>query len=154
MATIKNVELLDNIRTDALILMKQNPSISYSDAYNKAKEALINNQKITEYEYKPFTVDISDELLDKKVKNVSEEEYYSDIKNLLKDKVNISDFSNEQLKQLAIATKMEIDIQKIADKNYSPEQMRVLAALLSSGVNVDKYLGDYSFKPSDIFLEL
>lgn len=155
MANIKNIELLDNIRTDALLLMKENPNLDYLEAYKIAKEQLISDSKITEYVDKPFSVEIQDELLNFNEKSKSDNLSYDDeIKELLKDKIDISGFTNEQLKQLAISTKMEIDITKIADKKYSPEQIKVLAVMMSIGKNIDKYIGNYDFKPSDVWAEI
>jgi hypothetical protein len=63
MSTIKNIELIDDVRTDALILMKNDPSLTYDQAYIQAKQKLIGDENINSFEFKPFEVELDSSLV-------------------------------------------------------------------------------------------
>ncbi len=162
MATVQNIELIDDVRKDALILMKSRPNISYLEAYALARENLIGEKKITEFNFKPFTVSVE---LDGKVSEntVTNEEivedssatyYHEYAKKEFGNILKISDYTTDQLKAYVIAHKMGVDISKFASELYNPDQINFLAVMLASGKNIDKYLNDYNFVPKDEFLKI
>lgn len=152
MATYKNLELRDNIRNDALLLMKEK-NISYEDAYEEAKQKLIGNQNINDFEFKPLTtVNSLENTLDKtivaednKVEEVNE--YLEDLKSRLKNLINVELFSEEQLEEFVISKEMGVDITKFADPGYNPEQIKYLSMQLLLGKEIDQYKGNYTFIP-------
>lgn len=66
MSDIKNIELIDDIRKDALLLMEQDDKLDYIEASKRAREALIGEQKVTNVEIHPFSVTIDENLIEKK----------------------------------------------------------------------------------------
>lgn len=181
MSTIKNIELIDDVRNDALLLMKKNPDMSYEEAFDKAKKNLIGDEQINEFEFQPFEVDIDVDLLNSEETTTSndeqsddidltdeekddlevlqklemlDEDFYGNIKNQLSDRINVDEFNDEQLEQLYIASRMGVDITKIANNKFSSIQIKFLAVMLASGKNVDSYLLDYNFDPTEAFTEI
>ena len=180
MSTIKNVELIDDVRNDALIIMKNNPEMQYDEAYEKAKQNLIGDENIKEFEFRPFQVEIDDELLsssneenlsddsnqielsDEAKENIElynkleplADDFYSSIREQLKDLINVSEFDDNQIEQLYIGLRMGIDIKKIANNKFSSSQLKFLCVMLASGNNVDKYIEDVNFNPALAFAEM
>lgn len=106
MSTIKNIELIDNIRTDALILMKNNPNMSYEEAYEKAKQNLIGDEKINSFEFKPFEVEVDESLISNQ--QPVEESKETKIENTeVKEEINNDNISEEEKKDLEILKELE-----------------------------------------------
>lgn len=181
MSTIKNIELIDDVRNDALILMRENPNLSYEEAFDKAKKNLIGEQQIKEFEFQPFEVEIdmellnTDEVIDSTEEQISNDElteeekedlkvleklemldddFYGNIKNQLKDKINVEEFNDDQLEQLYIGLRMGVDITRVANNKFSSTQIKFLTVMLASGKNIDNYLLDYNFDPTEAFTEI
>ena len=66
MSDIKNIELIDDIRKDALLLMKQDDKLDYIEASKRAREELIGKQNVTSAEMPPFSVNIDENLIKEK----------------------------------------------------------------------------------------
>ena len=147
MRDYKKIELIDDIRNDAVIKMIENPSLSYIDAYEEAKKELIGDNKITDVELKNYEINIDSNLIN----DNNEKNYYDQLKNILKDDINTNEFNDEQLRELSIGKKMGVDISKIADKNYNVAQLKCLIVMLSMGKNIDSFKGNYSFEPMEVF---
>ena len=163
MKNIKVIELYDDIRNDAIILMKENPNLKYSEAFSMAKEELIGNTKISDFEFKPFNVEIDDNLnkvaskKEEKVKNEkveTEDDYYTSVKKKLSEYINVDDFSDEQIDEFNIALQMGVDITKYADNKFSPKQLKTLCLLVASGKDIDNYRYDYNFDPTKVMEEM
>lgn len=155
MSTIKTMELIDDIRNDALILMKNDSNLSYLEAFEQARKNLIGDEQILRFEFKPFEVKIDDSLLSNNVEeNLDENDYYSNIKKELKKFIDIKEYTDEQLEQYYIGIQMNVDIVKFANKNFSPKQIKFLCVMLASGKNVDRYLNDYGFDPNNAISEI
>lgn len=148
MPTIKNLELRDNIRNDALIIMKNNPDLSYEDAYEQAKENLIGNQSIIDFEFKPLTtvnnMNITEE---QSIQTTTDNPYLDDIKNRLKNDIDVEKFSEEQLEEYNISKEMGIEISSFADPGYNPEQIKYLSTQILVGKPINQYIGNYTFDP-------
>lgn len=155
MSNFKTIELIDDIRNDALILMKENPNLKYQEAFKLAKEELIGKSSIYDFKFKPFTIEYDDSL-NKKADSKKDEEgdYFLDVKNRLSKYINVEDYSTEQLKEYNIALQMGVDITKIADNKFSPKQLKVLCLLLASGKSIEDYRYNYDFNPSDVMVEM
>jgi len=148
MATYKNLELRDNIRNDALLLMKDK-NISYEEAYEEAKQKLIGNQNINEFEFKPLTTVNSLEATE------DDNSYLRELKNKLNDVINVELFNEEQLEEYAISKEMGVDISKFADPGYNPDQIKYLSMQILIGKSIEKYHGNYEFDPEkEIAIEL
>lgn len=151
MNNIRIIKLYDDIRNDALILMKENPSLKYQDAFKQAKESLIGNINIKDFEFKPFTIELDSSLNKNSSEElIDEEDYFTYLKKQLKDYINVDEFTEEQLKAYNIAVQMNVDITKFADKNFSPKQIEALCLLSASGRNIDKYIHNYDFEPTKV----
>lgn len=167
MTSIQNVELIDDIRKDALLLMKSRPEISYLEAFSLAKENLIGGSKITEFTFQPFNVDIQVEnnnvIAESNNETPSgsqnnnfqdedlEKEFYMQEASSISSLIDLDKFNSEQIKAYLIAHRMGVDITKFADANYSKEQIDFLAVLLASDLPIDKYLNNYEFDPKEEF---
>ena len=147
MATYKNLELRDNILNDALRLMEKDSNLSYEDAYEQAKQKLIGDQNINEFVFKPLTTSIN--LDNKKEEKVEESDnpYLDDIKNRLKEYINVNDYTEEQLEEYNISNEMGIDITKFADPGYNRDQIKYLSMQILVGKPIDEYKGNYTFDP-------
>lgn len=184
MSTIKNVELIDDVRNDALILMRENSNISYEEAFEKAKVNLIGDEKISEFKFQPFEVEIDEDLLKNSLNNEKsasseqpseqieltdeqkedlevlekldglDTDFYENIRNQLKDIINVSEFNDDQLEQLYIGSRMGVDITKIANNKFQPAQIKFLCVMMASGKNIDVYTTDYNFDPEQAFVEI
>lgn len=184
MSTIKNVELIDDVRNDALLLMKENADMSYEEAFEKAKVSLIGKENIKEFEFHPFEVEIDEDLLNLATKvdesivldnqsdkieitdeqkedlevleklEMLEDDFYVSIKNQMKDIIKVDEFNNEQLEQLYIGLRMGVDVTRIANNKFSSTQLKFLSVMLASGKNIDNYLMDYNFDPTQAFSEI
>ena len=140
MATYKNLELRDNIRNDALLLMKDK-NISYEEAYEEAKQKLIGDQNINEFEFKPLTtVNLLDATED-------DNSYLEKLKDKLKDVIKVDLFNEEQLEEYVISKEMGVDISKFADPGYNPNQIKYLSMQILIGKSIEKYQGNYEFDP-------
>lgn len=146
MATKKNLELIDDIRTDALILMKQNPDLNYLDAYEQARKELIGDESIINYVYEEFSDNMvigKDNIeLEKKDK---EDDYYETLKAELKDLIDVDNYSEEQLIQYMIGKTMGLDINRFANPVFTPDQIKFLCIALVSGENIDRFIKNPSF---------
>ncbi len=165
MKTIENVELIDNIRNDALILMASRPNLSYPEAYSLARQNLIGDEKVTDITFKPFTVDINlndkqqeetfNESADEEIIEDTTISYYKQYaKDNLKGIINIDDYQDEQIKAYVIAHKMGVDISKFASELYDASQINFLAVMLASGKNIEAYLNNYNFDPKEELLKM
>ncbi len=159
MANTKTIELIDGIRHDALILMRSRPELTYPEAYDMARQNLIGDNVITEFQFKPLSISL--ELPDaKKELNVTDtsimlganymDESLKEIENI----IDVASYSQAQLKQYVIAHKMGVDISIFANELFSPEQVKFLSIMLASGRNIDKYLNDYNFDPATAFVDM
>lgn len=170
MASIQNIELVDDIRKDALLLMKSRPELSYLEAFMLAKDNLIGQAKITEFEFQPFNVDIQIDSKNNEIdsNHVStnqetssqtanpvvddvEKEFYKNEASVISGLIDLDKYNTEQIKSYLIAHRMGVDITKIADVNYSKVQIDFLAVLLASGLPIDKYINNYEFDPKEEF---
>ena len=148
MATYKNLELRDNILNDALKLMEENSNLSYEDAYEQAKQNLIGNQEINSFVFKPLTTSINmSSKKEEQVKEENDDPYIKDIKNRLKDDIDVEKFTEEQLEEYIISKEMGLNITKFADPGYNPEQIKYLSMQVLVGKPIDKYVGNYTFDP-------
>lgn len=155
MSNIKNIELYDDIRNDALILMGENPNLQYQEAFKQAKENLIGDINICDFEFKPFNVEIDSELnnIASRVDS-NKDDYYTSVRNKLAEYINVEEFTEAQLEEYNIAIQMGVDITKFADNNFSPSQIKTLCLLVASGKDIDKYRYDYDFDPKKIVEEM
>ena len=162
MATLGNVKLVDDIRKDALLLMKSRPDLDYLEAFKLASENLVGDATVTEFEAKPFTYTVDlDGYDDVENKDLDEDEnvifesndnYYRDVAiNELSSVLNIDDYTNDQLKAYVVAHKMGVDVSTFASELYSPEQVNFLAVMSASGADISKYLNNYNFNPVEEF---
>lgn len=157
MANIQNVELVDDIRKDALLLMKSRPELSYLEAFMLAKDNLIGKSKITEFEFQPFTVDVQVETNNKNVENKVQEEvdpekeFYKVEASAISNLIDLDKYTTEQIKSYLIAHRMGVDITKFANTNYSKEQIDFLAVLVASNLPIEKYLNNFEFDPKEEF---
>ena len=148
MATYKNLELRDNILNDALKLMEENSNLSYEDAYEQAKQNLIGNQDINSFEFKPLTTSINLPSKDnEQTIEENEDPYLKDIKNRLKDDIDVEKYTEEQLEEYIISKEMGLDITKFADPGYNPEQVKYVSMQVLLGKPIDKFIGNYTFDP-------
>ncbi len=154
MASIQNVELIDDVRKDALLLMKSRPNIDYGEAFELARQNLIGEGKITEFTSKPFTVDI--ELDNDKSDLFTDGSHYyvQYAKDNFADILNPDEFTIDQLKAYVVAHRMGVDLKLLVDKNYNAEQINYLAVLLASGKSIDKYRNNYTFDPKEEFVKI
>lgn len=162
MSDYSNVKLIDQIRHDALMLLKsRNNTISYGEAFELAKTNLIGRQKVTDVVIGPFSLEInlgnkntltgvSEEVLEDNIDNF----YVREAKKVLKNKINIANFDDAQLKALLVADSMGVDITKFASEEFSAEQINFFAVLLSSGEQIDEYLNNPGFDPNIEFTKL
>lgn len=153
---MENINLINDIRNDALILMKSRPDISYLEAWSLAKKNLIGDNKAIDFEFQPFKLDldldnnqsITDENNDRVTFSDDSEEYYLKCaKEELSDIMTVSDYNLDQLKAYVIAHRMGADVSKFANTKYNAEQINFLAVLLSSGNDISRYLDNYTFDP-------
>lgn len=164
MATIENVELIDDVRKDALILMKSRPELGYLEAFELAKNNLIGKNRITDYQFKPFTVSIETNNKEKKeeqkdialeIKDDASSPYYIDYAiNNLSAFLNIKDYHVDQIKAYVIAHKMGVDISKFVNNKYNVEQINFLAVMSASGKDISMYLNNYDFVPQEEFAKI
>lgn len=159
MSNIKTMELIDGIRHDALILMNSRPGLSYTEAYDLARQNLIGDNNITDFQFKPLSISL--EITDTK-KNIDGDSTFESSNLTYMDEsikeisriIDVANYDQAQLKQYVVAHKMGVDISKFASELYSPEQIKFLSIMLASGRNVDKYLDDYNFDPAIAFVEI
>lgn len=149
MTNYKNVELIDDIRNDALILMSHDPNLSYLEAYNKAMKELIGDKNILSADLSEFDINISANLI--KSKNNNKDLYLEQLKDMLSEDIDVSMFDKQQLRELSMGKKIGIDIKQIADNNYNPSQIKCLCIMLSMGKDIDEYKGNYTFDPLEVF---
>lgn len=159
MSNIKTMELIDGIRHDALILMNSRPDLSYTEAYDLARQNLIGDNSITDFQFKPLSISL--EIADNKKTIEGDSSFESSNLTYMDESIkeisgiiDIANYDQAQLKQYVIAHKMGVDISKFASELYSPEQVKFLSIMLASGRNVDKYLNDYNFDPAMAFVEI
>lgn len=159
MANIKTMELIDGIRHDALILMDSRKDLTYPEAYDLARQNLIGDSVITDFQFKPLSISLEIPNEKKEIKVTSDadlmgatymDESIRDIEKI----INIENYSQAQLKQYVIAHKMGVDISKFASELFSPEQVKFLSVMLASGRNIDQYLDDYNFDPALAFVDM
>ena len=144
MATYKNLELRDSIRNDALLLMKEK-NISYEEAYEEAKQKLIGDQNINEFVFKPLTTVNS--LSNEEKVNEETNPYLDDLKNRLRDDINVDLFTEGQLEEYIISKEMGIDIKTFADPGYNTDQIKFLSMQILVGKTIEQYKENYTFDP-------
>ncbi len=169
MANKHNIELVDNIRNSAVLLMKERPDLSYADAYEMVRRRLLGDTKVTDYVEPPLKVvyknDSGEEVVlyeempsmaeNKPIKEHRSDGYSAEVTNYYEQYVrdnlptiNPYQYTIDQLKSLVVAHKMEVDISLLADPNYSPKQIDFLAIMAASGRDIQSYKGNYTFEPT------
>ena len=151
MATIKNIELIDDVRTDAKRLMEENPNLDYFEAYEQAKQNLIGNEEIINYEYTTFSDNL---VLEKDNEKNNEDAYYNSLRTELSDKIDTEKYSNEQIEQYAIADGMGLDISKFANPIFSAEQIKFMSIAVVSGQDITYFLNNPDFDPDSAMKKL
>ena len=147
MSTIKNLELRDSIRRDALRFMEEE-NLSYEEAYKKATERLIGDEDILSFEFKPLST-VNNLYKDKGIntEEKSDDAYIKSIKDKLKKIINVDDYTDEQLEELSISHEMGLDVSLFADPKYNVEQLKYLSIISLTGGNIDIYKENYDFNP-------
>lgn len=152
MSIYDKVQLIDDIRKDALILM-QSRDIPYEEAYEICRENLVNSTKVTEFEAQPLSVEIGDIIPSKINQESSSKTLEEIIYNTLKDTINMEEYTSEQLEEYYIAFKMGVDINKFIRKEWNPAQIRFLSIMLASGLDIKDYVNDINFDAEKAFAD-
>lgn len=86
--------------------------------------------------------------------NDSDSYYRAEAEKELKGKLNIADYTTDQLKAYVVAHKMGVDVSKFASELYSVEQINFLAMLVTMGKDISKYIDNYNFDAGAEFVKM
>lgn len=136
---MQRLEMIDDIRKYANLLMLEDPKLDYAKATDRAKMEIFGQDlNVPKYSItsKGVEVDVKKE---KTLKDIAFEETGGVIK--------VELYTEEQLKEIIIAKRMGVQIEEFVNIFYTPEQIRVITLAYSMGKDITSYTNNLYFDP-------
>ena len=133
---MERLQMLDDVRKYANLLMKKDPNLDYASATKKAKLEMFGIElNIPSYGE-------VDDAKEKKKKKIS---YASIAEKELGDMIRIELYTDEQLKEIIIAKRMGIHVEEFINIFYTPKQIRVITMASALGQDITSYTTNLYF---------
>ena len=132
------LEMIDDIRKYANLLMLSNPNINYAEATKKAKISLFGRE-----------INFLQSNVAEKNQNIEEFALsYIDIaRRELDGDFRLDLYTEEQLKEIIIAKRMGIAVEEFMNIFYTPLQIRTITLAASLGRDIKPYTTNLYFDP-------
>jgi len=140
---MERLEMMDDVRKYANLLMISDPNLQYNEATNRAKKELFGRDlDLVRYNEKEAQKENKVEVDD----TVSYVELAS--RELSKD-IRVELYSEEQLKEIIIAKRMGVNVEDFINIFYTPLQIRVITMASSLGRDITPYVTNLYFDPEE-----
>lgn len=136
---MQRLEMIDDIRKYANLLMLEDPTLDYAKATDRAKvEIFGENLNVPKYAITSKSVEV-DSKVKKTIKEIAAEETGGAIR--------VELYTDEQLKEIIIAKRMGVQVEEFINIFYTPEQIRVITLAYSMGKDITSYANNLYFDP-------
>lgn len=136
---MQRLEMIDDIRKYANLLMLEDPTLDYAKATDRAKvEIFGENLNVPKYTITSKSVEV-DSKVKKTIKEIAAEETGGAIR--------VELYTDEQLKEIIIAKRMGVQVEEFINIFYTPEQIRVITLAYSMGKDITSYANNLYFDP-------
>lgn len=135
------LEMIDDIRKYANLLMLNNPDLDYAEATKKAKLDLFGKElNVTRY------IEEEQQVESETVENISYEEIAT---RELAGSIRVELYTEEQLKEIIIAKRMGVAVEEFINIFYTPLQIRVITMTAALGRDITPYTNNLYFDPEE-----
>ena len=135
------LEMIDDIRKYANLLMLSDPSLDYAAASKKAKVELFGQDLNV-----PRYVEEETAIENETTENVS----YGEIASReLANTIRVELYTEEQLKEIIIAKRMGVNVDEFINIFYTPMQIRVITMASALGKDITPYTTNLYFDPEE-----
>lgn len=136
---MQRLEMIDDIRKYANLLMLEDPTLNYAEATARAKQEIFG-QDLNVPKYTLTSKSVEVEVKAKKsLKDIAREETGGAIR--------VELYTEEQLKEVIIAKRMGVQVEEFINIFYTPEQIRVITLAYSMGKDITSYANNLYFDP-------
>lgn len=136
---MQRLEMIDDIRKYANLLMLEDPTLDYAKATDRAKMEIFGQDlNVPKYVITSKSVDV-DVKSKKTLKEIAAEETGGAIR--------VELYTEEQLKEIIIAKRMGVQVEDFINIFYTPEQIRVITLAYSMGKDITSYANNLYFDP-------
>ena len=143
---MERLQMLDDVRNYANLLMQQDNSLNYAEATKKAKLELFGTElNITSYVEE-------EEIITKEIEETVT--YTAIAEKELGDKIRIGLYTEEQLKEILIAKRMGVPVEEFVNIFYTPKQLRVITMASSLGQDIKPYTTNLYFDADEEMAKL
>ena len=132
------LEMIDDIRKYANLLMLQESGLNYADATKKAKIDLFGSElNFLKHTQEENGIEIED----------SDISYIEIANRELAGKIRVDLYTEEQLKEIIIAKRMGVDVESFINIFYTPMQIRVITLAAALDRDITPYTTNLYFDP-------
>jgi hypothetical protein len=134
------LELIDDIRSYANLLMSKDPNLSYNEATKKAKIAIVG------YDIKIASYNKEEQKLED---DIGEQTTYKDLAAKEIHFLKAELYSEGQLKEIIIAYRMGVNLAEFINIFYTPEQIRFITLMATAKLDITPYITNLYFDPEE-----
>ncbi len=131
---MERLKLIDDIRTKAVSLMQEDSSLSYEDASQQAKIALVGSDVLITKYHQPMELENS-------ILEIARKELSPDIR--------VDLYQEAQLREMVVANRLGVDLESFINIFLSPEQIKFITLIALNGMDVTPYAFDLHFDPKE-----
>lgn len=133
------LELIDDIRKYAVSLMSKDPNLNYDEATKQAKIAIVG------YDIQIVSYQDTEKKLEEEISNFSYKETAAKEIDFIKTEL----YSDEQLKEMIIASRMGVNLKDFINIFYSPAQIRFITLMYAANQDITPYVTNLYFDPEE-----
>ncbi len=131
---MERLKLIDDIRNKALSFMKEDATLSYETASQKARIELTGE----------------DVLVTRYHQGIEMKQSYLEIaKKEISPNIRVDLYQEEQLKEMIVANRLGVDLEEFINIFLTPEQIHFITLASLKGEDITKYVMDLYFDPKE-----
>ncbi len=131
---MERLKLIDDIRTQALSMMKEDANLSYEDASKKARMELTGE----------------DTLITRYHQGIEMKKSYLEIaKKEISSNIRVDLYQEDQLKEMIVASRLGVDLEEFINIFLTPDQIHFITLASLKGEDVTKYVMNLYFDPKE-----
>ncbi len=131
---MERLKLIDDVRTRALSLMKEDATLTYDVASREAKISLVGADVLITKYHQP--VELGDSILE-----IAKRE--------LPPTIRVDLYQEDQLREMIAANRLGVDLDSFINIFLTPEQIRFITLVALSGGDINPYVMDLHFDPKE-----
>ncbi len=131
---MERLKLIDDIRTRALSMMKDETNLSYEEASKKARIELTGE----------------DTLVTRYHQGIEMKQSYLEIaKKEINSNIRVDLYQEEQLKEMIVANRLGVDLEEFINIFLTPKQIHFITLASLKGEDITKYVMNLYFDPEE-----